>query len=632
MDARSRSRSLKLDEAAPQLGRLLKRPLILTPALYAVSEIRCQTVMVPMRDGVRLATDIYLPPVQPAPVIVLRTPYGRGMDLYAGPLMSFARRGYAVVSQDCRGTGDSEPDHWDYYMYEPEDGWDLVEWVSQQGWFDGFLAGCGGSYSGQTQWQMALHPKMTTIVPEVSGLGIAPNTMHLHMFANAFARSVGKGQEKVSIPFFDLEREMLEETLSTGYYNEPLYRSLPEALLTRFPALRNLSPDEARRWLWAHYCSLSCAGRTEFVRQAAETDNVTIVDVENLSVIFGQWISHDAHTLPTAGIDDLCQSIHATVMLRTGWYDWGLNDALATWALLQRCAPEPMRCRCRLIIAPSAHNMPGYHEGIAEHPELQHAHGLASNVELLLQWYRTVRDQKTDAWPKVIYYLMGANEWRTGDAWPPTEIRYTSLYLDSCGRLGGRVPGADSAADGYTYDPTDPTPTVGGSILSFVFPPGSVDVSEVQKRPDVLTFTTASLIQDVDIVGPVRVVLYVSSSAVDTDFAARLSDVFPDGRSIQLQNGVLRARYRNLEGEPEFLEPGHIYRIEIDLWATANRFRVGHKLRLDLSSADFPRFDRNANRGGDPGPPIPATQTIYHDTAHPSHLVLPVLGCWELSG
>jgi uncharacterized protein len=587
---------------------------------------------VAMRDGVRLATDIYLPPAQPAPVIVLRTPYGRGMDLYAGPLMSLARRGYAVVSQDCRGTGDSEPDAWDYYMYEPEDSWDLVEWVSQQKWSDGFLAGCGGSYSGQTQWQMAMHPKMTTIVPEVSGLGLAPNTMRLHMFANAFARSVGKGHEKVSIPFFDLEREMLGETLSTGYYNEPLYRPLPEALLTRFPELGTLSPGEASRWLWAHYCSLSCAGRAELVRRATETDAVTIVDVESLSGIFGQRISHDAHTIPTASPDHLCQSIHAAVMLRTGWYDWGLNDALATWELLQRSAPESIRGRCRLIIAPSAHNMPGYHEGVAEHPELQHAHGLASNVELLLQWYRSVRDQTTDAWPKVIYYLMGANEWRTGDAWPPTEVCCVSLYLDSCGRLGTCTPGPDSAADRYTYDPMHPTPTVGGSILSFVYPPGSVDVSDVQARSDVLTFTTAVLSQDVDIVGPLRLVLYVSSSAVDTDFTARLSDVFPDGRSIQLQNGVLRARYRNLQGEPKLLEPGHIYCIEIDLWATANRFRAGHRLRLDISSADFPRFDRNANRGGDPGPPIPAIQTIYHDAEHPSHLLLPVLGCWDPSG
>jgi hypothetical protein len=167
---------------------------------------------------------------------------------------------------------------------------------------------------------------------------------------------------------------------------------------------------------------------------------------------------------------------------------------------------------------------------------------------------------------------------------------------------------------------------MGGSIVSYVYPPGSVDVSELQRRPDVVVYTTPPLEQDLDVVGPLRLVLYASSSAADTDFAARLSDVFPDGRAIQLQNGVLRARYRNLESKPELLKPGVVYRLEIDMWATANRFRAGHRLRLDVSSADFPRFDRNANRGGEEGLPVPALQTIYHDAARPSHLLLPILG------
>jgi len=153
-----------------------------------------------------------------------------------------------------------------------------------------------------------------------------------------------------------------------------------------------------------------------------------------------------------------------------------------------------------------------------------------------------------------------------------------------------------------------------------------VDVSEVQRRDDVLTYTTEPLQTDLDVVGPLRLVLYAASSAVDTDFSGRLSDVFPDGRAIQLQSGMLRARYRNPEGDPELLEPGRIYLLQIDMWATANRFKAGHRLRLDISSADFPRYDRNANRGGAPGDPIPAAQSIYHDPEHPSHLVVSVIG------
>ena len=621
-----------LASAAPDLLRILKRSLIHTPPQFAVSDISCRTVMVPMRDGAHLATDVYLPPVVPAPAIAMRTPYGRGNDPLAGVFLSFARRGYVVVSQDCRGTGNSEPDHWDYYMFEPEDGYDFVEWVSRQSWFNGFLGSCGGSYVGQTQWQMAMHPKMSTIVPEVSGLGVGVNTAHTHMFCNAYARSVGKGAGKVSVPYFELEGQMLDETLATGYFNEPLYRPLPNVVLIRFPHLQQLSPVHAQRWLWERYCSLDCAGRAELVKQIMGTEAVSILEVEALSEVFGYRISHDAHTLPHPRPEELCQSFHAPVMLRTGWYDWGLNDALATWDLLMRAAPQPMRSRCRLLIAPSAHNMPGYHEGMADHPELHHSHRTETNVELLMRWYAAVWEEKTDTWPAVIYYLMGANEWCAADVWPLPEARTIPIYLRSGGNLSTRPPQPGTMPDRYTYDATDPTPTMGGSILSYVYPPGSVDVRTVQERPDVVTYTTPPLEQDLDVVGPLRLILYVSSSAIDTDFAARLTDVFPDGRAIQLQNGMLRARYRNLQGEPALIEPGRIYRLEIDMWATANRFRATHRLRLDISSADFPRFDRNTNRGGEVGPPVAALQTIYFDPEHPSHLLLPVVGSLSLPG
>jgi hypothetical protein len=264
--------------------------------------------------------------------------------------------------------------------------------------------------------------------------------------------------------------------------------------------------------------------------------------------------------------------------------------------------------------------MPGYREGDADHPELRHNHRY--NADLLLQWYAAVRQGTTDSWPTVIYYLMGANEWRVATDWPVPEGEQMIFYLNKAASLSLEMPQQRLQADQYTYDPQEPTPTVGGSIVSFLYRPGSVDVKEVQERADVLTYTTEPLENDLDVVGPLKMILYASSSAVDTDFVARLTDVFPDGRAIQLQNGILRARYRNLDGEPELLEPGHIYRLEIDMWATANRFRAGHRVRLDISSSDFPRFDRNNNRGGEPGPPMPATQTIYRDTEHPSHLLM----------
>ena len=410
--------------------------------------------------------------------------------------------------------------------------------------------------------------------------------------------------------------------MASGFFNEPLSPPFTVALLGRYSELKTLDRAQAKRWLWERYCGLGCAQRVEFIKDACGSKNVSILEIESLPAVFGHGISHDALTLPEVDRAKLCRSIRSPILLQTAWYDWGLNDALATWEMVRREAPEAVRARSRLIIGPGAHNLPGYHEGSEGSPELFNSHRY--NVELLLCWYEAVRQESTDQWPTVIFYLMGANEWRVADDWPPRGAQ-SELYLGPGGALTVAPPSQLTTADSYTYDPSDPTPTVGGSIVSYLYPVGSVDVSRVQERSDVLTYTTQTLELDLDVVGPLRMILYASSSAVDTDFAARLSDVFPDGRAIQLQNGVLRARYRDLEGEPELLEPGRIYRFEIDMWATANRFKAGHRLRVDISSADFPRFDRNSNRGGEPGDPIPARQTVYHDADHPSHLLFSVL-------
>jgi uncharacterized protein len=470
-----------------------------------------------------------------------------------------------------------------------------------------------------------MHPAMSAIVPEVSGLGMGVNTLHLHMFVNAYAKSMGNGEDILDVSYEDLEGIMLDETLATGYFNEPLYKPLPDTLVKRIPALAELSPYAAQQRLWAYYCSLTCADRTELVKEITGARNVTIVEVESLSDIFSHTISHDRHTLPHVRMEEAAESLHAPALLVSGWYDWGLNDLFATWDLLGRAAPEAVRSRSRMLIAPSSHGTAGYHEGREGHPELDRPYRTAGITEMLARWYAAVREDALESWPTVIYYLMGANEWRTADSWPIRDTQPARFYLGPGGTLMSQEPRSPAEPDGYIYDPGNATPTKGGSIVSYVYPPGSVDVSEVQQRSDVLTYTTEPLSEDLDVAGPLRMVLYASSSAVDTDFVARLTDVFPDGRALQLQAGALRTRYREPEGEPSFLDPGQVYRLEIDMWATANRFKAGHRLRVDISSADFPRFDRNTNRGGEPGDPIPARQTIYHDPEHPSHLQAHVL-------
>lgn len=189
----------------------------------------------------------------------------------------------------------------------------------------------------------------------------------------------------------------------------------------------------------------------------------------------------------------------------TGWYDWALNDALATWALLMREAHEPVKSRSRLLITPSAHNTPGYHEGQADQPELNRNFRTPTIIDLLLKWYAANKDQRLDTWPRVIYYLMGANQWRTAEAWPPLETHTVPFFLQSAGRLTLMAPTHACEPDRYTYDPRNPTPTLGGSIVSYVYPPGSIDVTEAQRRPDVLVYTSAPLAQDLDVIGSLRI-------------------------------------------------------------------------------------------------------------------------------
>jgi uncharacterized protein len=593
------------------------------PIKYADEDITRDSAWVAMRDGTRLATDVYRPPAERAPAIAMRTPYGR--RTMAATFLSLARAGYVVVAQDCRGTGDSEPDYWDFYIYEREDSADFVSWAIGQNWYEGFLGGMGGSYVGGTQWCMALHPQMSAIAPEVAGLGLARGSgVRFHMFANAYAQTVGKGQDKVPVDMYEMERSMVSETLASGYFNDPLAQPVRPDLARRYPQLTGMKPAEVRRWLWERYCQADGTERATIIRLALGVDTITISEVERLDSIFPHTVHTDAHLLPSASADQLCQSVQAPALMITGWYDWCLDDALRTWELLSAHAPDSVRAGSRLLITPSAHNQPGYHEGHESHPELDRI--LRGDPALLLHWHEAVRTGSLDALPAVTYFLMGANQWYAAREWPPRQARRHELYLGPAGTLTWGGPVDRWEPDRYTYDPDDPTPTIGGSVVSAVYPPGSVDVGELQVRSDVLTFTTPPLADDVDIVGPLSLELYVSSSAPDTDFVARLSDVFPDDRAIQLQTGIVRTRYRDPLAEPTLLEPAMIYRLEIDMAATANRFAAGHRLRVDISSADFPKFERNANRGGEAGPPVRAVQTIFHGSLYPSHLVVFVIG------
>lgn len=612
----------RLADAAPEFLAVLAagRP---ARVRHPADAIELQTTMVPMRDGVRLATDVYLPPAASAPAIAIRTPYGRAT--LGEAYLALARAGYVVISQDCRGTGDSEPDDWDFYIYEREDSLDFVSWATGQPWYSGFLGSLGGSYVGGTQWCMAAHPAMTAIAPEVAGLGLAASTgVRFHMLVNAYTKTIGNGADKEPVELFEMEHRMLAETLATGYFSDPLTVPFAAALTERYPELGRLPRGRARAWLWEKYCAAGSAERAALARLALGVDAVTFTDMGRLETVFPHAVHIDAHLLPGTSERAVCESVTAPALMITGWYDWCLDDALATWAALAEFGREQVRAGSRLLITPTSHDQPGYHEGRESHPELDRTY--RDDPALLLHWYDAVASGSVAELPPVTYYLMGASEWCAASAWPPPQARPRELYLGPAGTLAWDVPPEWSEPDQYTYDPEDPTPTLGGSIVSRVYRPGSVDVSELQVRSDVLTFTTGPLAADLDVAGPLTMVLFASSSAADTDFVARLSDVFPDDRAIQIQSGIIRGRYRDPGSEPGLLEPGRIYRLEIGMAATANRFAAGHRLRVDICSADFPKLERNANTGGLPGPPARALQTVFHGPLYPSCLRLSVLG------
>ena len=234
-----------------------------------------------------------------------------------------------------------------------------------------------------------------------------------------------------------------------------------------------------------------------------------------------------------------------------------------------------------------------------------------------------------DAEHPVRIFVMGINRWRDEDEWPLARARNEKFYMGPGGQLGGR-PDPHSTPDAFVYDPHNPVPTVGGAVCCDprVFPWGPMDQRNLEKRPDLLVYSTAPLGSDMEVTGPIRVVLYASSSALDTDFTAKLVDVFPDGLARNLTDGILRARYRDSLESPKLLTPGEVYRMTIDAGVTSNVFRAGHRIRLEISSSNFPRFDRNPNTGSvaaDDRVMRKAVQAVYHDRDRHSYLLLPVI-------
>lgn len=544
-------------------------------------------VMVPMRDGVRLATDVYRPAADGKyPVILTRDPYDNGSDDNSvAEGHAWAKRGYVFLHQDVRGRYDSEGS---FYTYSSEvaDGYDAQQWAGSQPWSSGKVGMLGGSYLASAQW-LSAHLRAPSLV------AIAPR-----MTPYNYYKDVAYPGGALSLSSrIDWATLMAGHTNQTRNYDwKRMMRHLPLATMDR--ALGRDMPHW-RDWI-AH------PNYDSFWKALDVESRATEMDVPAYSI--------------------------------AGWYDVFQRGSLTSFADM-RAKARSARARNgqKLIIGPWPH---------AEFPK-QQLGDLDFGPDSVVK-FETLHQRWFDYWLKgedtgvmqeapVRLFVMGENRWRDEQEWPLARAQYTKFYLRSAGKANGRAgdgrlertaPGAGESTDSYIYDPENPVPTIGGNLMFAPLPAGPFDQSSLDGRDDVLMFATAPLDRDVEVTGPILVTLYAASTARDTDFTAKLLDVHPDGKAYNLVDGIVRARYRKSFEQEVLIEPGAVNEYVIDLWATSNLFKKGHRIRIDLSSSNFPRFDRNPNTGNAFATDIrmqSATQTVYHNKRYPSHVTLPLI-------
>jgi len=544
---------------------------------------------VPMktRDGVTLRADIYRPKVDGKfPVLIERTPYTKyiygGID-YG---LKAAARGYVFIVQDVRGRYASGGE-WYPFKYEAQDGYDTVEWAAALPYSNGKVGMVGNSYIGATQLlaAMAAPPHLVGIAP-----GYTASNYHAHW----------------------------------AYQGGALMQSFAQVWCSGI-AVNELDHRMARAGLPTHW---------ELKLPPAEYPLLVVGTAKGLGSYYFDWMAHPAYDdyWKQVSIEEHFAQIQVPALHFGGWYDLFQSGSIRNYeGIKNQGGSEAARKGQRLVIAPGGHCGAAPKIG-----EVDFGKGsVFDEWEYEMRWYDHLLkgiDNGMAREKPVKIFVMGKNIWRDEDEWPLARAKPIKYYLHSegkanalsgDGKLSMALPAAEPV-DKYVYDPGDPTPTYGGAILGG----GPRDQRTVESRPDVLVYTTSAFEKDTEVTGPVSLELYISSSAVDTDFIGRLVDVWPNGFAQILTDGILRARYRNSMEKAELLNPGKIYKLTIDLWSTANVFLAGHKLRLDITSSNYPRFDRNLNTADSPETSaqfIKVTNVIYHDRDHPSALIVPVV-------
>jgi len=544
-----------------------------------------------MRDGVVLRADIYRPQAEGKfPVLLTRTPYDKRGEVEIGFLA--AARGYVVVAQDVRGRYTSEGE-WYTFKYESPDGYDTVEWAAALPYSNGKVGMFGGSYVGATQMLTAITapPHLAGILPVVTASNYHENwTYQGGAFEQWFDQSWTTG----------LAENTFDRRLAKDSYATRWDAKLP---LTDYPLLDPGTP----------------AGLADY---------------------YLDWLAHPAYDdyWKPLSIEEHFSQIQVPALHVAAWYDLFQDGSFRNYlGIKAHGGSEAARNGQRLLVIVGGHAGMGPVIGEVDFGK----DSVITENSIILRWYDYLLkgiDNGMGGEKPVKLFVMGKNAWREEEGWPLARAHETRYYLHSSGKastlsgdgaLSTTAP-ATEAGDKYIYDPADPAPTRGGPLCcdGTHEPPGAFDQRPVENREDVLVYTTPAFKQDTEVTGPITLEIYVSSSAVDTDFTGKVVDVGPQGFARNLTEGILRGRYRSSREKAELMNPGEVYKLTLNLWSTSNVFLAGHQLRLEVSSSNFPRFDRNLNTGDDQAHStrmVKATNAVYHDGKHPSALIVPVV-------
>ena len=568
---------------------------------------------VPMRDGTLLRADVYRPQVDyPVPAILCRLPYNKDdlrMFFEAIHPVLAAEAGYAVVFQDTRGRFRSDGDFYPF-VYEGPDGYDTVEWVAQQAWCDGAIGMVGASYFGATQWLAAVEnpPHLRALFPLVTASeyyegwsyqGGAFQLGFLLYWALGFASDTG------------------QRLASSGAVSQ-------EDIQRIEAALDDLGSQ--------HYRELPLS-------------SLSILKQTGVADYYFDWLAHDTNDdyWQRTAINRRYSQIEVPAFNVGGWYDLFLHGTIENFTRMRvEGGSQAARQGQRLLIGPWAHGnfggvFPAQDFGVGA--SMDSVDLTSIQLRYFDQHLRNISADNGGEAP-VRIFVMNENRWRDENEWPLDRTEYTPWYLHSGGTAnstGGTLSPqhpSQQPADVYLYDPRRPVPTVGGSTLLTGLRigknAGPHDQRPVETRDDVLVYSSDPLDEPLEVTGPLVFKLWAASSAVDTDFVVRLCDVWPDGTSMLLAEGIVRAKYRNGCLKASLITPGEVYEYQIDLVATSTVFRAGHRIRIVVTSSSWPRFDVNCNSGkplgtDEPQDMLPALQTVFHDADRPSQIVLPII-------